>query len=426
MLRITVLFLLFSSGVSSAEWPAYWYSWRGDASGAGARPSGAGQLPLTWAPDQDIQWRAELPEPGNSTPISVRNRVFVTQPITADKWRGVFCFDIKDGKLLWKNGVTYDKAERSHRTNPYCSASPSTDSEVLVASFGSAGLAAYAVADGKPIWHRDLGPIDHEWGNSSSPVLFEDLCIHYHGPGKGAFLIAVNRKTGETIWQWDEPDWEPGVRTDGFQGQGKGVIGSFSSPILAQAGERLELIMSFPQELKAFDPATGKVLWTCGGLNPLVYTSPVEHKGIVVAMGGYHGNSIAVRTGGSGDVTASHRLWHKVRDNGGIGTGVMWAGYYFYHDSGGIVSCLDIETGEIRWKERLPGASKSWGSLVLVGTRIYTLSQTGETVVFDANAERLQVLAQSSVAEQTNSSLAPSDGHFFLRTHQALWCIGKK
>lgn len=86
---------------------------------------------------------------------------------------------------------------------------------------------------------------------------------------------------------------------------------------------------------------------------------------------------------------------------------------------------MDIETGEIRWKERLPGASKSWGSLVLVGQSIYTLSQTGETVVFEANPERLKVLAQSSVGEQTNSSLVPSEEGMLIRTHQALWCIGK-
>jgi outer membrane protein assembly factor BamB len=382
--------------------------------------------PLNWTAEENVRWRVDLPEAGNSTPITVHDRVFITQPITEENWRGVFFFDAKNGDLLWKNGLVYDQPERSHRTNPYCSASPSSDGKILVASFGSAGVAAYAVTDGKQLWHRDLGPIDHEWGNSSSPVLFEDWCIHYHGPGKGAFLIALSKKTGETIWRWDEPDWEPGVRTDGFQGQGRGVIGSFSTPILVEVGDRLELIMSFPQELKAFDLPTGKVLWSCGGLNPLVYTSPVEHNGIVVAMGGYHGNSIAVRTGGEGDVTASHRLWQKVRDNGGIGTGVMWGGYYFYHDSGGIVSCLDIDTGEIRWKERLPGASKSWGSLLLVGSGIYTLSQTGETVVFEANPERLNVMAQSSVGEQTNSSLVPSDDRLFIRTHQALWCIGPK
>jgi outer membrane protein assembly factor BamB len=319
----------------------------------------------------------------------------------------------------------YGTPERTHRTNPYCSASPVTDGKVVIAAFGSAGVAAYDLA-GKALWHRDFGPIDHEWGNSTSPVLHGELCYHYHGPGKGAFLVALEKATGKTVWQWKEPDWAPGVRTDGFQGQGEGVIGSFSTPILVEAKGRLELVMSFPLEMKAFDPATGKVLWTSAGLNPLVYTSPMVDKDIVVALGGYHGNSIAVRAGGEGDVTATHRLWQKVRHNGGIGTGVIRDGLYYYHDSGGVVYCLEIETGETLWKERLPGVGKSWGSFVMADDLIYTLGQTGETVVFKANRERLEVVSQADVGEPTNSSLAPDNDQFFIRTHKALWCVGVK
>ncbi len=408
--------LLLSSPFVHADWPF----WRGDLSGSGKTTAEA--LPLTWAPKQNVRWRVELPEAGNSTPIVSGSRVFVTQPLTADKWRGVFCFDLNDGSLLWKNGLVYDKEERTHRTNPYCSASPATDGKIVVAAFGSAGVAAYDF-EGRQLWHRDFGPIDHEWGNSTSPVLHGDLCFHYHGPGKGAFLVALNKTSGETVWQWNEPDWEPGTRTDGFQGQGKGIIGSFSTPILVEANGRQELVMSFPLEMKAFDPATGNVLWTSTGLNPLVYTSPMADQGIVVALGGYHGNSIAVHAGGSGNVTESQRLWQQVRHNGGIGTGVIHDGLYYYHDSGGIVCCLDIKTGETLWKERLPGAGKSWGSFVLAGDHIYTLSQTGETVVFKTNRERLEVVSQADVDEQTNSSLVPVNGGFIVRTHAALWHV---
>lgn len=418
-----LLLWLIPSCFVCADSPSEWPSWRGDVSGSGRTSAKA--LPKSWAPDKQVRWRVELPEAGNSTPVIANKRVFVTQPVADNKWRGIFCFDAKDGSLLWKNGVVYDKPERTHRTNPYASASPVTDGKIVIAAFGSAGVAAYDL-EGKALWHRDFGPIDHEWGNSTSPVLHGELCYHYHGPGKGAFLVALEKATGKTVWQWKEPDWAPGVRTDGFQGQGEGVIGSFSTPILVEAKGRLELVMSFPMEMKAFDPATGKVLWTSAGLNPLVYTSPMVDKDIVVALGGYHGNSIAVRAGGEGDVTATHRLWQKVRHNGGIGTGVIRDGLYYYHDSGGVVHCLEIETGETLWKERLPGVGKSWGSFVMADDLIYTLGQTGETVVFKANRERLEVVSQADVGEQTNSSLAPDNDQFFIRTHQALWCVGVK
>jgi outer membrane protein assembly factor BamB len=412
------LLLLPLTSVTHANWP----SWRGDLQGSGHSQDSA--LPTTWSPDKNVVWRVELPEPGNSTPIIHGDRIFITQPLSETHWRGVMCFNRLDGKLLWKNGLTYDKPETTHRTNPYCSASPTTDGQIVIASFGSAGVVAYDL-DGKQLWHRDFGPISHEWGNSTSPILHGDLCIHYHGPGKGAFLTALNKTTGETVWTWNEPDWAPGERTDGFKGQGKGIIGSFSTPIITSANGRSELIMSFPMELKAFDPVSGKVLWTCSGLNPLVYTSPMVDQGIVVALGGYYGNSIAVKTGGSGDVTPS-RLWQEIRHNGGIGTGIIKDGFYYYHDSGGVTFCLDIQSGKTLWKDRLPGSSKSWGSFVLAGDTIYSLSQTGQTVVFKANPQKLEILSQADVGEPTNSSLVPSKNQFIIRTHKALWCIGSK
>lgn len=418
-LALALGILLSVPPARATSWPA----WRGDLIGSGITTET--NLPLTWSKEQNVRWRIALPEAGNSTPVVLGDRVFVTQAVTAEKWRGLMCFSLKDGKLLWKNGLSYDKEERTHRTNPYCSSSAATDGEIVAAAYGSAGIAVYDL-DGKELWRRDLGPLDHEWGAASSPVLHGSLVIHYHGPGKGARLVAMDKKTGEIVWNFDEPQWVTGERTDGFQGRDDGIIGSFSTPILMKSTGREELIMSFPMEIKAFDPKTGQVLWTCGGLNPLVYTSPVAGDGMVLAMGGYRGNSVAVKTGGSGDVTQTHRLWQEVRHNGGIGTGVVKGDHYYYHDSGGIAYCLEMKTGKTVWRDRLPGAGKSWGSFVLAGDRIYTLSQAGDSVVFRASPEKLEILGQGDVGEQTNSSLVPVKNAFLLRTHDALWLIGAK
>lgn len=401
------------------DWPA----WRGDT--LGSARSSATNLPTEWGKDKNVRWRIDLPEGGNSTPVIWNDLVFVTQPKSEEKTRNLLCLRRKDGSLLWEKGVFYDKEERTHRTNLYCSASPAVDGERVVVSFGSAGMVCYDL-DGSVLWERDFGPIDHVWGNSSSPVIHGDLVIHYHGPAENAVLYGLNKTTGETVWKWDEPVWKPGKRTDGFgDREGEGVIGSFSTPILVETGERPELIMSFPMEMKAFDPATGDVLWTCQGLNPLVYTSPVYDDGVVVAMGGYYGNSIGVKVGGSGDVTETHRLWQEIRHNGGIGSGVAKDGKLYYQDSGGIAYCDDMKTGKTIWRARLPGAGKSWGSFVLAGDHIYTLSQAGDSVVFKASTEGLEVVAQSDLGEHTNSSIAPADDELFIRTHEGLWCIGK-
>ena len=400
-----------------------WPFWRGDILGSGE--TSESDLPLEWGTEKNVKWRIDLPEEGNSTPAVFGDKIFVTQPESGNKSRNLMCLNRDDGSLLWKKGVIYEKEERTHRANPYCSASPAVEEGFVVVSFGSAGVVAYD-HDGNELWQRDFGAIDHTWGNSTSPVLYKDLVIHYHGPAKNAVLYGLDKKTGETVWKWDEPVWKPGKRTDGFgDREGEGVIGSFSTPIIVEAGDRTELIMSFPMEMKAFAPDTGEVLWTCQGLNPLVYTSPVHDDGIVVAMGGYYGNSIGVKVGGSGDVTESHRLWQEIRHNGGIGSGVAKDGKLYYQDSGGVVYCDDMKTGKTIWRDRLPGAGKSWGSFVLAGDRIYTLSQAGDSVVFEANPEEFNVLAQSDLKEETNSSIAVSKGELFIRTHEGLWCIAE-
>jgi len=408
--------LVLTATVHAQNWPA----WRGDAAGSGATDQ---NLPLKWGPDHNVRWRVDLPERGNSTPVVHGDRVFVTQPIEDEDFRGLYCFDRNTGKQLWKQGVTYPKPERTHKANPYASGSPATDGQRVYVGFGSAGLHCYDM-QGNEVWSRDFGPIDHTWGNSSSPVLVGDLCIYYHGPGEGARLVALDKKTGKTVWQFEEPEWNTQGRTDGFRGrEGDGVVGSFSTPIIINTADRSELVMSFPNRIIAFNPATGEQFWHCDGLNPLVYTSPVYGDGVIVTMGGYHGNTLAVQPGGSGDVTDSRRLWHKVRDNGGIGSGVIQDGYLYYHNSGGIVFCLDAKTGDEQWKARIPGIGKSWGSFLLADDRIYTLGQTGNTVVFEANPEKFNVMAENNLDEMTNSSPVPAHGDLIIRTHEALWCI---
>jgi outer membrane protein assembly factor BamB len=348
-------------------------------------------------------------------------RVFVTQAIEAEGQRMLICFDKASGKQLWKTAVTYKEKEPTHPTNPYCSASPVTDGEVVIASFGSAGLYAYDFA-GKELWHRDLGKQHHIWGNAASPVLYGDLCILNVGPGERTFLVAMNRKSGEEKWRVDEPGGDYGEAKEGE----KAVwIGSWTTPIIIKESQP-QLIMSFPKRVAALDPATGREIWTCRGLNPLVYTSPLYAQGIIVAMGGFGGMSMAVKTGGMGDVTETHRLWHHPKTKQRIGSGVIAGDHIYILNDPGVAECFELLTGKLVWEERLKGAaakSDSWSSMVVAGERLYVSNQGGDTFVLEA-APSFKVLATNSLHEPIFSSVAVSDGNLFLRTHKALWCIG--
>lgn len=338
--------------------------------------------------------------------------------------RTLVCLDRSNGKQLWQSGVVYPEKEMSHDTNPQCSASPVTDGERVIVSFGSAGLYCYGF-DGKEMWHRDLGKQAHIWGNASSPMLHGQLCILNFGPGERTFLIAVNKKTGDTVWQKDEPGGDSGEKKPG---QDKAEwIGSWSTPIVINVDGHEELIMSLPRRVVAFSPGTGQELWTCRGLNPLVYTSPLYADGIVVAMGGFGGSALAVRAGGHGDVTESHRLWQIPKTKQRIGSGVIHEGHIYILNDPGVAECFELKTGKLVWEERLKGRgakSDSWASMVLSEDRLYVVNQSGDAFVLKASP-KFEVLAANPLGETTISSPAVSGGDIFIRTYKSLWCIGE-
>ena len=210
----------------------------------------------------------------------------------------------------------------------------------MIASLGSAGLLCLDF-DGKELWKKDLGEFIHIWGTRSSPVLHGDLVILWCGPGERQFLVALNKKTGEEVWRHEEPGGHPGLK------KGDPWVGSWSTPVIAKVGDREELILSVPKKVKGFDPKTGKELWVCDGLTDLVYTSPVvSPDGIVVAMSGYGGSALAVRAGGSGNVTKTHRLWHHPRNPQRIGSCVIVGEHAYLVQRGGAGFLLRAEDGQ--------------------------------------------------------------------------------
>ncbi|MCI0534202.1 MAG: PQQ-binding-like beta-propeller repeat protein [Verrucomicrobiales bacterium] len=381
-------------------------------------------MPIRWSTTNNVKWRVALSERGNSTPIVWDDRIFVTQP--AGNRRMLICFNRGDGKLLWQAGVTSAEAEPTHSTNPYCSASPATDGERVIVSFASDGLWCYDFS-GKELWHRtDLGRQIHIWGNGSSPVIHENLCFLNFGPGEGTYLLAVDKKTGKTMWRQDEATDYVHPKTGETATQGKTYIGSWTTPVLTKVEGKDQLLMSWPKRLVAYDPNSGRELWTCAGLNPLVYTSPIYAEGIVVTMGGFNGMAMALRAGGNADVTEFRRLWHHPKTKQRIGSGVIHNGYIYIHNDPGVAECFELKTGKLVWEERLKGKGASgsnWSSVMLADGNCYTITQGGDCFVFKASPQ-FELLSANFLGEPSNSSVVPSNGELFIRTHQALWRIG--
>ncbi len=395
-------------GVFADNWPG----WRG--------PNGDGisqedNLPVRWNRDQNVRWRVELPEAGNSTPIVWENRVFVTQPMQEGKRRTVICFDRLTGQRLWQAGVDAVEMEPTHRTNPYCSPSPVTDGERVIAWFGSSGLVAFDF-DGNELWRRSLGSVNHVFGYGASPVLQSDLCFLNFGPGKREFAVAVNKKTGEIAWQHDAP--RPIQTADG----GRDIYGMWSTPLVVDN----QVIFCFRDEIAALDPDTGQAIWTCNGIGPQTKASPVAGEGVVIAVGGMDSSSLAVRLGGEGNVTRSHVLWKYPQAKSRLGTGVIYDGHFYTNRRNGLIECIEIQTGNVVWQKRHAGPGRTadtWSSLTLADGKLYAINQSADVFVVAASPN-YELVATNSLAEHTNSSVAASQGNLFIRTHESLWCIG--
>ncbi len=417
--RVVSLFSLLVLSYSTVASAGDWTQFRG--------PGGLGisddkGMPVKWSSGENIAWKVELPGPGASSPIVVGQRVFLTcytgyglEPAKGDPKelrRHLLCFDRSNGKELWKKTfepkLPEHKYEGEGSYHGYAASTPISDGERLYVFFGKSGVFCFDL-DGQQLWQASVGEGTNGWGSGCSPVLFEKLLLVNASIESGS-LVALDKLTGKEAWK------------------AGGVSAAWNTPLLVNAKSRKEVVVSAQNRLLSFDPNDGKPLWNSDGVHRYVCPSVVAHDGVVFAIGGGH-TSLAVRAGGSGDVTESHGVWRKPKGSN-VGSPVYLDGHlYWATDGGGIICCQNAATGEFVFEKRLdPGSGTIWSSPVLADGKLYFVSQSKGTFVVAAKPE-YEVLAHNTFADddsRTNASPAIHNGQLLLRTDRALYCIGKK
>jgi len=406
-----------SALVVAGDWPGF-RGPQGDGIAPGETP------PLKWNAEDGVQWNTPLPAPGNGSAIVFEGRVYLVQGEAKGRKRSLFCFDRQDGELRWARTVSFNRVMPTHRTNPHGSSTPAAGSGRIVVWHGSAGLFCYDV-EGREQWRRKLGEIRHMWGYGSSPVIHRDRVVLHAGPGRRVFVAAFDLKTGETLWKQEEP-----VEGTGQRNAEKRYMGSWSTPVIVEVEGRTIVLCSLATRVVGYDAATGEIAWFCEGLRgrkgDLAYTSPIPAGDNCVAMGGFGGPAIGFRMGGAGNITKERLLWRKEPNPQRIGSGIYVDGLVFQANAGpATFQCLEPETGEIRWQERIPGAA-CWGSTVFAGGNLYVTDQSGTTHVWKPNPRKLELVASNPLGEPCNATPAVSDGQLFIRTFENLWCIGTR
>ena len=399
-----------SSGVamvmSEGQAGAYWARWRG--------PSGQGIVegtgyPDTWSDTTNVVWKTAVPGRGNSSPIVWSDRIFLTTGRPGGQRLSILSFRRSDGRLLWETDVPAGRSEYVHNKNGPASATASTDGELVYASFGSRGVIAVDF-DGNLVWHRELGQMDNYHGTAGSPLLYKDRLILYQDHSRGSFVTALDTGTGETIW-----------RTPRSASVGWG------SPIAIHAGDHDELIVSSQRTVNAYDPDTGQELWRCGGNRFEVIPTPVVGAGLVFCTSGRAGPTLAIRPGGSGDVTETHVAWKTTRGSPFVPSPLVYGDYlYTVNDMASIVTCFEAATGQVMWQERLgrPRREGFSASPIVVDGKIFFTNDEGQTFVLKAGPE-FELLHTNDIGAPTLASPALVDGYWYIRTSRELIAIGE-
>ncbi len=403
--------------VSAENWP----QWRGPLQNG---ISGEKGLPTKWSTEENIAWRLAMPSRSGATPIIWNNHIFLnvaTQMTTGDL--ELWAVDRRKGEPLWKKPI--GGGNNQQRKQNMSSPSPVTDGTTVWVMTGTGILKAFDFK-GTELWMRDIqkdyGPFGLNWGYASSPLLYEGALyvqvLHGMKTDDPSYVMKIDGKTGKTVWKVDRP-------TDAISESPD----SYTTPALVREGNKVEIAISGGDIVTGHDPATGKELWRANGLNPTkdrnyrIIASPLVAAGLIIAPT-RNRPMLALKPGGSGDVTSSHRAWSF--DLGpDVPTPISDGKLLYVVRDNGVVHALDVKTGAVVWgPERLKTGAYS-ASPVLAEGRLYITSENeGLTTVFAAGP-KFEILAENPLDDYCLASPAVSDGQIFIRTDKFLWAIGK-
>jgi outer membrane protein assembly factor BamB len=391
----------------AGEGAKYWPRWRGP-SGQGMVAPGA--YTDKWTSKTSV-WNVSVPGSGNSSPIVWGDRIFLTTGYGNGDRLSMLAFARSDGKKLWETFITQNGVEYNHAKNGFASATPATDGELVYASFGRHGLVAFDF-NGKMVWHHKFGIIDNYHGPAGSPVLYKDRIFIYQdanpAPNQRAFVGAFDKKTGKPLWI------TPRSETVGW-----------GTAVVINTGARDELVVSSQRRVAAYDPESGKELWTVRGMTFEVIPTPVVGHGLVFASSGRAGPTLAIRPGGTGDVTSTHVAWTSPRGSPFVPSGIVVGDLlYLVNDMQSILTVFEAATGKLVYQDRLGVAIREGfsASPVHVNGKIYFTNDDGQTFVVEAG-RAFKLLHVNELGERTLASPALVDGTWYWRTATTLRAI---
>jgi outer membrane protein assembly factor BamB len=407
LLSAAVLISLSAFGsVAAGDWPTF----RG--------PNGSGvseddKVPTEWNDKKNLKWKLTLPGAGDSSPIVVGNKVFVTcWTNNGGVKRQLVCVDRSKGSILWSKEVSSPGGDRGRGGigfHGYASNTPVSDGERVYVFFATNGLIAYDL-DGKELWKQNLGRNSTAmFGSASSPILWKELVI-VTACDESTSIRAFDRKTGKEVWKENAPS----------------LRGSYSTPsVVKNKDGEDELLVSVSDEIWGMNPATGKLRWYLAArLSPAACTLLVSDAGVAYCVAGDRpGVRLAFKVGGKDDVTRSNMVWSKSVGSY-VSSAVLYKDHLYWGDTRGTIHSVNAKTGEEVESRRLD--RDFYASMVVIKDRLYAVSREGGVYVLEANP-KMKEIAHNKLSDSSKFDGTPavSNGQLFLRSDKALYCIGE-
>ena len=415
---------------SAEEWPV-WRGPRGDGT------SLEQEVPTRWSATDNIAWKVEIPGVGHASPIVFGDHVFIATCIEETEERVLLCLERKTGKTVWRKVVIRAALEAIHRLNSRASSTPTTDGSRVYVSFlepdgstvpaevirqrsgdlradntgkpvspGKMCVAAYDMS-GNRQWIVRPGGFASVWGYCATPIVFEDKVIINGDHDGDAYIVALDRKTGETVWKVAREN----------------RIRSHCVPLIRTLDGRTQMMVAGSHSIVSYDPRNGSKHWYTVGPKGRAVASPVFASGLLLVSAAYPDREmLAVRPHGQGDVTQTHIAWRNGQSAPYVPSPIAVGDYFVAVSDSGIASCFDVATGKRHWRERIGKGHTA--ALVTAGRLVYFLSDTGVARVVRAGAE-FELIAENTIGQRCYASPAISHGQIFLRSEKHLFCVGK-
>lgn len=408
--RLTFLFtVIFLTPALEAE--DNWYQFRG--------PTGRGHienatLPTTWD-ESSIKWKTALKGIGQSSPVNWGDRLFLTGASADGKERYVMCLAAADGTMIWQDTIVCETPEAIHAMNSHATPTCATDGKFVVAFFGPAGLHAYDL-NGEKKWSLELGDFPGTWGIAASPVIVDGKVIQNcdsEGPSR---LVAVDIATGKIVWETPR-ETKP--------------KGGWSTPTVIEYEGKKELVLNGEFGVQGYDPVTGKELWFCEAFTGRGEPVPEFAHGKLYVVNGKPGDTYCVKPGGSGKVTATHRLWNAPRKGGrDLPSPAVVGDFLVISSMSGILTSYDAATGAVHFTERLGESMEIAAAPLIANGLVYFQTVKGGNVVVVRPGKTLDVVSVNSLGagakdENFRSVPVPYGDRILLRSGGTLYCVGK-